>query len=143
MMQAYLLELSAFGDEAPGADGLFDLGPRLEAYWSEAGRYALLFQVEGEIAGFCLVRQLEEHCRAIAEFYVVPRFRRSGVGAQAARTIFGMFVGRWQVGELEKNKPAQKFWRRVIGDYTSGDYWEKWSQNHPTGPMQEFVSRPN
>jgi hypothetical protein len=31
----------------------------------------------------------------------------------------------WAVSELERNLPAQAFWRKVIGRYSEGNYTEK------------------
>ena len=32
--------------------------------------------------------------------------------------------GRWEVGQMPRNTPAQAFWRRVIGEYTGGRFVE-------------------
>lgn len=60
----------------------------------------------------------------MGQFFVMKRYRRLGVGTQAARFIFDQFRGKWEVGQMPLNLPAQAFWRRTIGDYTHGHFVE-------------------
>ena len=55
----------------------------------------------------------------LAEFFILKRYRRTGVGRQAARALFDRFRGRWQLSILARNAPAIAFWRRVLGDQAS------------------------
>jgi predicted acetyltransferase len=65
------------------------------------------------------------------------------VGRAAAVALFNRFPGRWEVAQLEANTAAQAFWRRVIGDYTGGDYTERWvDDDEHRGPAQTFRSGP-
>ena len=61
----------------------------------------------------------------MAEFFVMSKYRRRGVGSEAARFAFDRFPGRWEVREMAANTPAQAFWRRVIGDYTGDNFTER------------------
>ena len=60
----------------------------------------------------------------MSEFFILRRSRRSGVGKQAAYLVFDRFPGLWELSELPKNTGAIAFWRRIIGEYTSGQYEE-------------------
>lgn len=84
----------------------------LDHYWAEPGRHPYLIIADGAIAGMALVREGSPH--SMAEFLVMPRYRRSGVGASAARLLFSLFPGRWQVREVAGNAAAAAFWRAVI-----------------------------
>ena len=140
LMQLYSHDLSEF-QQAPLDDkGLFGLGPDFDIYWEEPGRYPFLILVDTELAGFAFIRALTEQTYSVAEFFIARRFRRSGVGAVAAKYLFDKFRGNWQVAELEKNLPAQQFWRTVIGDYTGGEFTEQWSAKDTIGPMQVFTN---
>jgi predicted acetyltransferase len=44
------------------------------------------------------------------------------VGRDVACRLFDRFAGNWEVRELPANTPAQAFWRRIIADYTAGDF---------------------
>ena len=64
-----------------------DVGYRyLNHEWGPASdRAALLFEVHEHIAGFPLVRLGPPH--QIAEFLLLPKYSRRGVGANAARQV--------------------------------------------------------
>jgi predicted acetyltransferase len=83
-----------------------------DEYWIDSDRKAFLFRVEGALAGFALVFTGEPH--DIAEFFVMRKYRRRGVGAQAAAFLFGRFPGRWTVRQHLTNRGATAFWRKAI-----------------------------
>ena len=39
-----------------------------------------------------------------------------------------------------KNESAEVFWRRIIADYSNGNFSDEWSDKEPEGPMQKFDS---
>ena len=55
----------------------------------------------------------------LAEFFILKRYRRTGIGLRAAHALFDRFRGRWQLSVLARNAPAIAFWRRVLGDQAS------------------------
>jgi predicted acetyltransferase len=132
LLNLYLHDLSAYTGAGPDARGRFRYR-YLDAYWTAEGeaegRVPFLILVDGEIAGFAL-RSGESrlgHDGAtsyVAEFFVARRWRRSGVGARAARMLFDRFPGRWEVFQLRRNTGAGAFWRSVINDYTDGAFEE-------------------
>ncbi|MBE9137020.1 GNAT family N-acetyltransferase [Nodosilinea sp. LEGE 07088] len=120
LLQLCLHDYSEFNGKEVNAHGLFDY-PYLDYYWTEAGRYPFLVRVEGTLAGFVLVRQLEldadEPLWQMAEFFVLSKYRRQGIGREVAHRVFDQFEGRWQVPPQEGNLPVLGFWQRVIEDY--------------------------
>jgi predicted acetyltransferase len=68
----------------------------------------------------------------IAEFFILQKYRRKGVGTYVAQYIFDRFRGNWEVMQALSHKAAQMFWRKVIAQYTSGNYEEsiEVSKNH-------------
>jgi predicted acetyltransferase len=50
----------------------------------------------------------------MAEFLVMPRYRRAGVGRFAAQRLFASLPGPWRVREVAGNEVAVAFWRAVI-----------------------------
>lgn len=92
-----------------------------------------------------MVRDLLEvgedpHPHSIAEFFILRRYRRSGVGAEAARQIFNALPpGKWVVAQTLTNTPAQRFWRAVIGAYTEGRFSERQDDRHN---IIEFTTAP-
>lgn len=137
LMQLYLHDLSEYFGSGPGAAGLFDLGA-YELYWIDSAHQAFLIRTGGHLAGFAFVHETSTGAYTMAEFFILRAFRRSGLGTRAARALFDRFHGERTVAELESNLPAQRFWRRVISDYTSGRFNEAWSEARPRGPKQRF-----
>ena len=66
----------------------------------------------GRWAGFILVRT--EGVNDMSEFFVMRKYRRSGTGREAARRVFALFPGAWQVRQLHGNDAATAFWRAVV-----------------------------
>jgi predicted acetyltransferase len=152
LMQLYLYDFSEMAGDDVDESGRFNYS-YLDLYWIEPERHPFLIRVEGEpgshLAGFALVRQagslLEEApssgetCTHMAEFFILRKYRRQGIGARAARELFDRFPGRWEVFEIAENPAARDFWRKMIGEYTGGDYQEYFLDNERWhGPVQVF-----
>jgi predicted acetyltransferase len=89
--------------------------PGLSLYWSEANRHPFVIEADGRIAGFALVRDVDDGAiHEMAEFYVGPAFRRRGVGRSAAAMLFDRFGGRWQLQFAVGNAKARTFWQSMI-----------------------------
>ena len=119
-----------FGKTPENEDALWPEG------WTGKG-YKIL--VDGEIAGFCLVRFFNKgdaQLHDIGEFFIVRKFRKKGLGRRVAHTIFGLFPGSWQVRQLLENRPAQLFWRKVIAAYTNGQFEDSIKHFDSYGEMQ-------
>ncbi len=84
----------------------------LDNYWTEPERFPFFVRVDGELAGFALVRAGDPH--DMAEFFVMRKYRRDGIGSHAARTVFARFPGAWQVRQMAENAGATAFWRTAI-----------------------------
>ncbi|TAK56666.1 MAG: GNAT family N-acetyltransferase [Dehalococcoidia bacterium] len=129
LLELYQYDFTEFTDEDVGADGRFGYG-YLDAYLDEAHRHGFLIKAGGHLAGLVLVRRAasvddDGDVMDMAEFFVMRKYRRRRVGSEAARLAFDRFAGRWEVREMAPNRPAQAFWRRVIGDYTGGRFDER------------------
>ena len=126
LIPLYIHDLSAFTDFDVEDDGTFRAPTSFAAYWEHADRHPFLLRADGKIAGFALIRQMETAPLTfdMGEFFILRRYRRLGVGRVAACALFDRFKARWDVRELVENLPAQSFWRRIIGDYTGGDFEE-------------------
>lgn len=140
LMQLYLHDLSDLCDDQLMPNGLFELDEYFDLYWDDPARAPLLIRADGDLAGFCLVREMEAGVFAIAEFFVTRRWRRRGVGQQAATLAFGTRTGHWTVATEAGNLDAQRFWDRVIADHTGGQYQRGTSDAQPSGPSFHFSS---
>ncbi|MCD7108323.1 hypothetical protein LRX75_04605 [Rhizobium sp. DKSPLA3] len=114
LLDAYLHGLSAFGP----VDAVY-------LYFGAADRWAYLVEVRSEgiwrPQGFALVNR--HSCsglvvdRAMAEFCVLPAFRRTGVGKRMARRLLTLHAGIWELGVSRHNAAAWSFWRSVTATF--------------------------
>lgn len=122
LLELYAHDFSEFVDLQLQPDGRFGY-PGLSRYWSEEGRFPFLVTVDGHLAGCVLV------CRGsrvsadpqpwdMAEFFIVRRYRKQGVGAAVAHEIWRRFPGAWEIRVMEGNRPARAFWRASVAAFT-------------------------
>lgn len=154
LMNLYFYDLAEFAtpdDWNPdlGADGNY-ANRYFDPYWTATGiaegRRPYLIRVDGLPAGHAYVNR-HSYCgqadHALAEFFVLRKFRAVGVGRAAAGQVFDLFPGRWEVAQTRRNIPAQTFWRKVIGAYTAqtGRSFEEFiDPGDWRGPLQLFLS---
>jgi len=125
LAELYVHDLSEVFALDVGRDGRFGYA-KLPLYWSEPEhRFPFLFYCGGKLAGFALVTRgspASEDPEAfdVAEFFVVRRYRRSGVGRRAALLLWNRFPVHWTVRVSEGNHGGCKFWGDVIAEYTNG-----------------------
>ena len=145
LLELYQYELSDVWPQTLNIHG--EYGFAVDRYLRNPRLAAFLFLVDGAYAGFGLVDpdvSLPENELWMGQFFVMKRYRRLGVGRQAARHIFDALRGRWEVGQMPLNHAATAFWRRVIADYTGGHFVEHLLHDERwDGPLQCFDnSRP-
>ncbi|MDE6596719.1 MAG: GNAT family N-acetyltransferase [Oscillospiraceae bacterium] len=126
MMELYMYDFSEFSDDDINKYGYFGYS-HIDDYWNENGRYPFFIRADEKLAGLVLVRSCCEYNNLIdphniAEFFVMKKYRHKGVGKAASMKIFDMFRGGWEISQWSNNLPAQKFWKKVIAEYTNGKY---------------------
>lgn len=141
LLELYKYDFSEFDPEDVNENGLYDY-MYLDHYWAEKGRHPFFIRVDGKLAGFALVRELgtNEHNQliySVAEFFVMKKYRKLGVGQHASYELFNEFSGIWKVAQIETNKPAHFFWRKIIGKYTNNNFQEV-REDDWEGPIQTF-----
>lgn len=132
LMQLYLYDFSGIDGGDVDNTGLFSYR-YLDHYWTESGRYPFLVRISGHLAGFALLRkgtyfserdQVGEPGMTTAEFFVMKRYHRQGVGSHVAIQLFNRFKGRWEIAQALTNSSGRAFWRAIIAEYTGGNYTE-------------------
>jgi len=140
LMQFYMYDFSEFVNIDIEADGFFAAYKNLDDYWNDENRFPYIIQNEERPIGFALVRLIESDQRSyysIAEFFVLKKYRKKGIGKQIATQLFNLHKGLWEVFQRESNKPAQLFWSNVIGAYTKGNFTERFEDGKT---IQSFIS---
>lgn len=106
-------DLAVFCSSGIEADGRYR-DDRLRTYLSYEEHWAYLIRNEDEIVGFSLVRKSKPETFLIGEFFILPQFRRSGVGRGAVVKILAEFKGSWEIPFQSENLRAATFWRQTI-----------------------------
>lgn len=122
LLELYAHDFSEFRHLELGTDGRFGYGP-LPLYWSDPNRHPFLIKVDGQLAGFALVKRGSEISDAaavwdIVEFFVVRAYRRHGIGTEIACDVWKRFPGLWEIRVMQSNHPAVHFWQRAIQMFT-------------------------
>jgi predicted acetyltransferase len=149
LLELYIHDLSeVFPGIELGADGRFGYG-KLPLYWSEPeARFPFLIKCDGRVVGFALATRGspatdDPSVLDVAEFFVLRRYRRTGVGRRAAELLWDRLPGQWTVRVLEGNLGALRFWGGVIAKHTGGAAIERVSPGDPhTWRIFSFESAP-
>ncbi|MEK4511980.1 GNAT family N-acetyltransferase [Paenibacillus anaericanus] len=140
LIELYKYDFTEYYPEDVNENGLYEY-KYFDHYWTETGRHPYFIRVEGILAGFALVREIEttdnSTIYSIAEFFVMKKYRHQGIGQYVAAELFNKFNGVWKVAQIETNKPAQKFWRKTIEGYTNNNFQEI-REDGWDGPIQTF-----
>lgn len=139
LLQYYIYDFSEYIEAHVEENGRFSEYP-LSDYWTKDDHFPYLVRLNGHNAGFVLAKWIKTDTKSyflISEFFIMKKYRRAGLGKLVAKDIFRLHRGKWEVFQIEKNKPAQLFWRNVINEYTSGQFSERVGEGRVT---QVFVS---
>lgn len=122
LLQYSLYEESAHDGNEIGADGLFAC-PWFDSYFTDPAREAYLIRAKdgGGLLGFAMLHPYPiatPFRYSVAEFMVLPPYRRQGVGGAAALACFRRHPGTWEVSPSLGSEGAYRFWEQVIADHT-------------------------
>lgn len=126
LLELYEYDFSEFNNNDVNEYGMYGY-KYLDHYWTEDSRHPFFIKANGQLAGFVLINgfcYLYENVQAhaIAEFFVMRKYRRYGIGKTAATQVFDQFKGNWEVLQHGNNDASKLFWKNVIHTYTSGSY---------------------
>ncbi len=125
LLEKYEYEFSQYDNCDVNALGLYGYS-YLDCYWTEKNRWAFFFKADGKLAGFAMVNNYPESGEktdyGMAEFFVMHKYRRCGLGKWAAFQLFDKFPGTWYFKRHPGNIPSVYFWDRVVAEYTNGNF---------------------
>lgn len=124
LLELYAYEFTEFCDFDIGDDGFYGY-EHLPLYWTEDTRFPYLIFVDKKVAGFVLVQKgspISDDTSVwdISEFFVMKKYKRHGVGTEAALKVWEQFKGPWQIRVLVSNAIACPFWLKAIKRFISG-----------------------
>ncbi len=122
LLELYAHDFSEFHEIELGADGRYGY-KHLPLYWREPDRRPFLVRVDGNLAGLVLVKRGSELSGNeavwdMAEFFLVRRYRRRGIGTYVAHETWRRIPGLWEVRVMESNRSAHLFWERAISVFS-------------------------
>lgn len=145
LYQFYNYDFSLFTDQDLNRHGEFEVN--INYFWEGGHRWnPYLIVVSGNIAGFVVVlfENLDtdpDPTHVIYDFMILQKYRRNGIGATAATKTFDLFKdAKWKLAQMENNKPAIAFWRKVLKEYTKDNYTERYVSDLQKY-IQEFAGR--
>ena len=139
-------------DLSPDGTGVFpslgEIGHRtsdlLASWFNDPAAQVITIVNDDQPVGFALVQVryplaangIASH--VMSEFFIARAWRRRGLGQAAVRLILARFAGQWHIMEDLRNAGAVNFWRRVVRDYTLGNYRERSSN----GELHQYFETP-
>lgn len=122
LLQYSLFEESLNDQNDMNEDALFEY-PWFENYFTEKDREACFIKEQGSerLLGFVMINtymQKSSSGHSIAEFMILPKFRRKKIGKKAAIMCFEKYLGNWEVSPSCGSEQAYLFWKNVIDEYT-------------------------
>ena len=127
LLQFAIYDASQYVDIDLNELGFFDYD-WFENYFTDHDRDAYFIKMSDKLIGFVMVNEnlkIYSNGKSIAEFLILPSYRRKKIGKQVAITIFDMYLGNWEVEPIENSIQAYKFWQNTIKEYTNNNYEEK------------------
>lgn len=95
-------------------------------FWEKKDNHPFFIKVDHKLAGFALIDKdfsvRKDYDFAVSEFFVMHKYRTSGIGKFVAKTVFDKFHGKWEVMCHPANKASIHFWQKVIEEYTAGAF---------------------
>lgn len=97
-----------------------------DSYFTENDRDAFFVreQETNKLLGFVMINTFMQKCidgHSIAEFMIIPKYRRNKFGKKVAFECFDMYKGNWEVSPSYGSDSAYNFWKKVIDEYTNDD----------------------
>lgn len=104
----------------------------LQNVWFQkpGGLFPFIIFVDKKPAGFALVATAEYAPKNadyyVYEFFLLRSYRGRHIAEIAARQVFDMFQGKWELytNPISSNKRGQSFWHKTINNYTLGNFEE-------------------
>lgn len=125
LLQFALYDGSKYIENKINNNGVFDY-KWFDNYFTDNDRYAYFIKNEfDDLIGFVMINQnmkLLSNGHSVAEFLILPYYRRNHIGKKVAFDIFEHFKGNWEVEPIENSEEAYCFWKNVISDYTKDNF---------------------
>ena len=125
LLEKYAYEFSQYDNKDVNNIGLYGYD-YLDNYWTEENRFPFFIKVDNKLAGFVMVNDYPEirieTNYTMSEFFILYKYRRLGIGKYVVKNILNKYKGKWQLKYHPKNKASERFWIKIIDEYTKSNY---------------------
>lgn len=123
LLQYSLFEESLNDGNEMNNEGIFEY-KYFDNYFSDDNRDAFFIREKetNKLLGFVMINtymQKNSNGHSIAEFMVIPKYRKNKIGKQTAFKCFDIYKGIWEVSPSFGSEQAYNFWKKVIDEYTN------------------------
>lgn len=120
----YLIELSRFDESIKFDEKGVPIYKWYEYYWNDNNRFPMFLIINDLVAGLAMIRKLEDELYEIAEFYVLPEYRKSGNAMWFANEIISTFNSDFVFSACLRNHIAIKFWTKFAKLFKASSYYD-------------------
>lgn len=126
MGRFYVYDMSEYMAWEIPDDGLYECID-FKKYWETKDAFPFLIRYRNELAGFVIIdkRGSDDTIEFnMAQFFILRKFKRKGIGEYVAHHCFNQFKGTWEVMVIPGNEGAYRFWRSIITKFTNNNFIE-------------------
>lgn len=94
-------------------------------YFIDSDREAYFIKNNDNYIGFVMINEnlkFNVSGKSVAEFLILPQYRRNHIGKKVAIEIFNMYPGYWEVEPIENSEQAYNFWKKTIQEHTLNNF---------------------
>lgn len=84
--------------------------------------FAYFIKSYNNILGFILIDNNGESNYEISEMFVLNNYKNKKVGTISVIKAFALYKGKWTIKAVPKSEIAEKFWVKVVSEYTNNNY---------------------
>lgn len=126
-----LLEYSLFEESLNDGNEMNDQAifeyKYFDSYFTDDDRDAFFIREKqtDKLLGFVMINQYVQKVdngHSIAEYMVIPKYRKKHIGKMVAFECFNMYEGNWEVSPSFGSDSAYQFWNKVITEYTDNKF---------------------
>ncbi len=91
-------------------------------YFTDEDRSSYIIKtITNDIIGFVMINsniKFKKEGNSIAEFLILPTYRRKHIGQKVVFDILNMHKGYWEIEPIENSNEAFSFWENTVKKYT-------------------------
>ena len=125
LLQYSLFEESEYNLKEMNQEAIYEY-KYFDSYFTDNERHAFFIREKttDKLLGFAMINkymQKFDDGHSIAEYLVIPKYRRNKIGKKVAFEIFDKYPGNWEVRPSYNSEKAYLFWKKTIEEYTNNN----------------------